>query len=105
MANCDNQVTTAITQGHLVHSRAWRSGMIRHLRDTVVWLQRRSSRRARRTIDARLVLEREAPAPAPYFHGSSKPYTRWWWLSGPFRREDIRDQLEWLRANGFGGVE
>jgi hypothetical protein len=51
------------------------------------------------------VLKRETPAPSPYFRGSSRPYTRWWWLAGPFRREDICSQLAWLRANGFGGVE
>ena len=36
---------------------------------------------------------------------SSRPYTRWWWLGGPFRQEDIVFQLNWLNANGFGGVE
>lgn len=36
---------------------------------------------------------------------SSRPYTRWWWLHGPFREQDIADQLDWLDANGFGGVE
>jgi hypothetical protein len=38
-------------------------------------------------------------------HQSSRPYTRWWWLGGPFRRDDIVFQLNWLQANGFGGVE
>ena len=38
-------------------------------------------------------------------HQSSRPYTRWWWLGGPFRQEDIVYQLDWLNANGFGGVE
>src|ERR687898_35340 len=38
-------------------------------------------------------------------HQSSRPYTRWWWLGGPFRRDDIAYQLNWLQANGFGGVE
>ena len=42
---------------------------------------------------------------SPYFRGGSKPYTRWWWLDGPFRPEDVTYQLEWLRDNGFGGVE
>jgi hypothetical protein len=51
------------------------------------------------------VLDREAQPPSPYFRGTSKPYTRWWWLAGPFRRVDIRDQLQWLRSQGFGGVE
>jgi hypothetical protein len=50
------------------------------------------------------VLAQEALPPAP-FRGSSKPYTRWWWLAGPFRREDIVYQLDWIKANGFGGVE
>jgi hypothetical protein len=36
---------------------------------------------------------------------SSRPYTRWWWLGGPFRQDDIVFQLNWLNANGFGGVE
>jgi hypothetical protein len=36
---------------------------------------------------------------------SSRPYTRWWWLRGPFRQDDIVYQLDWLEANGFGGVE
>lgn len=50
-----------------------------------------------------------APADAgrlsPLFGGQTKPYVRWWWLAGPFHREDIVRQLEWIRAHGFGGVE
>ncbi len=30
---------------------------------------------------------------------------RWWWLSGPFTRDDIVRQLRWARSHGFGGVE
>ena len=51
------------------------------------------------------ILSCESSPPPSYFRGGSKPYTRWWWLVGPFRKEDISYQLEWLRANGFGGVE
>lgn len=36
---------------------------------------------------------------------SCKPYTRWWWFAGIIKNEDIRDQLNWLKANNFGGVE
>jgi hypothetical protein len=36
---------------------------------------------------------------------SSRPYTRWWWFSGPIDEAVIRNQLDWLAANGFGGVE
>jgi hypothetical protein len=56
-------------------------------------------------VDARTVLDREVCPSSPYFRGGSKPYTRWWWLAGPFDAEAIRDQLTWLRSNGFGGVE
>ena len=41
---------------------------------------------------------------APIFT-SARPYTRWWWFSGPIDEAVIRDQLEWVAANGFGGVE
>ena len=38
-------------------------------------------------------------------YSSTKPYTRWWWFNGPIREEDVRYQLDWLKQNGFGGVE
>ena len=56
-------------------------------------------------ISASNLLASYAQPPAEFFNGSSKPYVRWWWLTGPFLREDIRSQLEWVRAAGFGGVE
>ncbi|MGE3270630.1 MAG: glycosyl hydrolase, partial [Chloroflexota bacterium] len=47
-----------------------------------------------------------APDPRQYpGFESSRPYVRWTWLNGPFRPEDIRYQLDWLNASGFGGVE
>ena len=39
-----------------------------------------------------------------HYH-SSKPFTRWWWFSGPITEREIARQLEWIRDNGFGGVE
>jgi hypothetical protein len=36
---------------------------------------------------------------------ATKPYTRWWWFSGPLDKSSIEDQLEWMAANGFGGME
>ena len=36
---------------------------------------------------------------------SSKPYARYWWFASEMKVEDIRDNLDWLKANGFGGVE
>jgi len=35
----------------------------------------------------------------------SKPFTRWWWLKGPFTKVDIKAQLSWMKKQGFGGVE
>jgi hypothetical protein len=31
--------------------------------------------------------------------------TRWWWFASEIRKNDVADQLDWLKANGFGGVE
>jgi hypothetical protein len=36
---------------------------------------------------------------------TARPGTRWWWFSGPIQTEAIIAQLEWIKANGFGGVE
>jgi hypothetical protein len=36
---------------------------------------------------------------------AARPFTRWWWFSGPIQIEAIVAQLQWVRANGFGGVE
>src|SRR4030043_406932 len=36
---------------------------------------------------------------------SNKPYTRWWWFSGLIEEPVIRYQLDWVKANNFGGVE
>jgi hypothetical protein len=36
---------------------------------------------------------------------TSKPYARYWWFASMIKKEDIRFNLDWLKANGFGGVE
>jgi hypothetical protein len=36
---------------------------------------------------------------------SCKPYTRWWWFAAIIKNGDIKDQLNWLKKNNFGGVE
>lgn len=36
---------------------------------------------------------------------SSKPYARYWWFASQIRPEDVRYNLDWLKDNGFGGVE
>jgi hypothetical protein len=35
----------------------------------------------------------------------SKPWTRWWWFASVIKKEDVADNLVWLKNNGFGGVE
>lgn len=35
----------------------------------------------------------------------NKPYTRYWWFASMMKEEDIRYNLNWLKENGFGGVE
>ena len=39
------------------------------------------------------------------FGGLSKPYARYWWFASKIKKEDIRYNLNWLKDNGFGGVE
>jgi hypothetical protein len=41
----------------------------------------------------------------PMHNGNNKPYTRWWWFASEIKENDIREQLDWLKSNGFGGVE
>ncbi len=35
----------------------------------------------------------------------ARPYTRWWWFADVILKQDVRAQLDWLKGNGFGGVE
>lgn len=35
----------------------------------------------------------------------SKPYTRYWWFASEINMEDVEFNLDWLKQNGFGGVE
>lgn len=39
------------------------------------------------------------------FYPNSKPSTRWWWFATEIKKPDIKDQLDWAKANNFGGVE
>lgn len=36
---------------------------------------------------------------------TGKPYTRWWWFSGAIDQDVLIHQLEWLKNQGFGGIE
>jgi hypothetical protein len=38
-------------------------------------------------------------------YDSSKPLTRWWWFASEIQKPDIAAQLDWLKEQGFGGVE
>lgn len=35
----------------------------------------------------------------------NKPFARYWWFASEIKKEDIRYNLNWLKDNGFGGVE
>jgi hypothetical protein len=39
------------------------------------------------------------------FYTDSRPWTRWWWFASEIKKEDLADNLVWLKKNGFGGVE
>jgi hypothetical protein len=38
-------------------------------------------------------------------YSEARPYTRWWWFASVIKDQDIKYQLDWLKENGFGGVE
>ncbi len=39
------------------------------------------------------------------FDNASKPYARYWWFASEIKEEDVKYNLDWLKENGFGGVE
>ena len=39
------------------------------------------------------------------FYSNSRPWTRWWWFASEIKKQDLRDNLIWIKKNGFGGVE
>ena len=39
------------------------------------------------------------------FIENSKPYARYWWFASEIKKEDVEYNLDWLKENGFGGVE
>jgi hypothetical protein len=53
----------------------------------------------------RLLTGRRAVDPGAAPDSAARPYTRWWWFSGPIASEVLEYQLDWAVANGFGGVE
>jgi len=40
-----------------------------------------------------------------YFYENTQPKTRWWWFATEIKPADVENQLNWLKANNFGGVE
>jgi hypothetical protein len=42
---------------------------------------------------------------AKKFYKTSKPYVRWWWFASKIKKADVRKNLDWVKANNFGGVE
>jgi hypothetical protein len=54
---------------------------------------------------SRLLTGRRAVDPGVALDPAARPYTRWWWFSGPIGPPVLEYQLDWAMANGFGGVE
>jgi hypothetical protein len=42
---------------------------------------------------------------ATRLYQDSRPWTRWWWFASVIEKKAIIDNLQWLKKNGFGGVE
>lgn len=38
-------------------------------------------------------------------YSTAKPWARWWWFASVIHQKDIQQNLDWLKENGFGGVE
>lgn len=53
----------------------------------------------------------DVPEPAPLSESSVpmdtiyKPYARYWWFASEIQKDDVRYNLDWLKSNGFGGIE
>lgn len=45
------------------------------------------------------------PQQPPSFYPTTLPCTRWWWFATEIKPDDVRCQLDWAKANNFGGVE
>jgi len=52
-----------------------------------------------------LAAQKTYPAERHPFSVTSKPYTRYWWFASEIEKDDVRYNLDWLKAHGFGGVE
>lgn len=65
----------------------------------------RCSRRAQNSISVESIPLGTAEQRPEQTFPACKPYTRWWWLVGPFSDGAIIYQLDWLKEKGFGGVE
>jgi hypothetical protein len=39
------------------------------------------------------------------YEKAHKPYARYWWFASRIQKDDVRYNLNWLKAHGFGGVE
>lgn len=39
------------------------------------------------------------------YYSDSRPWARWWWFASEIQEDDVVENLQWLKENGFGGVE
>lgn len=52
-----------------------------------------------------VITNEQNDAASDEFYPSSKPGTRWWWFATKIKEKDVKHQLDWAKANNFGGVE
>ncbi|GAA1197508.1 glycosyl hydrolase [Prauserella alba] len=59
------------------------------------------------TLPARATRPGPVPNPIrwPSFDRETRPWTRWWWLGSAVTEDGLREELDQLADNGFGGVE
>jgi hypothetical protein len=57
------------------------------------------------TIPVYLSAQNKAVSKSQIPEINSRPYARYWWFASKIKEQDVRYNLDWLKAHGFGGVE
>ncbi|NMD03631.1 MAG: hypothetical protein GYA71_10195, partial [Bacteroidales bacterium] len=52
-----------------------------------------------------IIISCSEESPVRPFNDDSRPYARYWWFASTITEDDVRYNLNWLKENGFGGVE
>jgi hypothetical protein len=57
------------------------------------------------TINTEIYSQNSVNQATSNFSLSPKPYARYWWFASEIQKQDVAYNLDWLKNNGFGGVE